>query len=122
MACKRPTTRGSSTANQAGRLHGRTPSSKLVVDTVEIHCMFAGPLEAPSPSALEPLSLGLYQGGWRQPWHGLPRGLGPAETGLQILLVSKSTSYQYLHADGQIKVLHMPLVLRWLTNRGPGLQ
>lgn len=42
---------------------------------------------------------------------------------MQILMVPKSTSDQYLYADGQIKVLHMPLLLsRWLTNGGIGLQ
>lgn len=29
---------------------------------------------------------------------------------MQILLVPKSTSDLYLYADGQIKVLHMPLL------------
>lgn len=77
----------------------------------------------PLPSALGPLSLGLYQGGWRQPWHGLPRGLGPAETGLQILMVPKSTSSQYLPRFLGAWCLVLTLVfLVWLTNGGTVLQ
>lgn len=105
----------------------------------EVHCMFAGPpaplapqapqapQSCPSPSALGPLSLGLYQGGWRQPWHGLPRGLGPAETGLQILMVPKSTSLQYLVRlfplvrTDKSRLCICP-VLFWLTNGGTVLQ